>query len=286
MAVDDGRMLDGKVVAVTGGGRGVGRAHALACARAGARVLVVDTGGDVHGQGRDPSVAEAVAAQIRGDGGVAHAAPIDVAGPAGPARVVGAALDAEGRLDALISAAGVVAARTVLKLDDDLLDRAIAVHIKASFGLVRAAARAMIERGDGGSIVLHSGAAAFFGAAKQAALAATSAAVVGLTRSAAIELRKHRVRVNAIAPTARTRTTEELPLFRGIADDSMTPAFVGPVGVFLASDRAADVTGEVVGVAGARLYALGSRETPGVFGPGEPWSPAAVAEAWAEATRD
>jgi NAD(P)-dependent dehydrogenase (short-subunit alcohol dehydrogenase family) len=186
----------------------------------------------------------------------------------------------------LIAAAGIVADRTVLKMDDALLDRIIDVHVKAAFTLTRAAARAMIaQEGQGGSIVLHTATGAFFGALRQSALAAVGGAIAGFTRAAAIELRKHRVRVNAIAPTARTRTTEGLPLFRGIASDSMGPEFVGPLGAFLASDLAQDVTGEIIGAAGTRLYAFRSRETPGWFGDGRPATPEAVASAWAEITR-
>lgn len=277
--------LAGLRVVVTGGGRGVGRAHALACARAGARVLVVDLGCDVHGEGSDPSVADEVVAAITADGGEAAASHEDLSRPAGPQRVIEAAREQLGGVDAVLGTAGIVADRSVLKMDDAQLERTIDLHVKGSFGLVRAAARAMIDAGDGGSIVLHTAPVAFFGAMRQSALAATSAAIVGLVRSAAIELRKHRIRVNAIAPTARTRTTESLPLFQGIAPDSMGPEFVAPVGVFLASERASDVSGEIVGVAGSRLYALNGRETPGWFGGGEPPTPEQIASVWNEITR-
>jgi NAD(P)-dependent dehydrogenase (short-subunit alcohol dehydrogenase family) len=277
--------LEGKAVVVIGGGRGIGRAHALACAAEGARVLVNDLGCDVHGCGADPSVAAAVADAIRASGGEAIADGSDVAGNEGAARVVERAIASFGRLDGLIAAAGTIADRTVLKMDDALLERMIDVHVRGPFALTRIAARAMIDRGEGGSIVLHTAPVAFFGALRQSALGATGAAVTGLVRSAAIELRKHRVRVNAIAPTARTRTTEELPLFRGIAPDSLGPEFVGPLGAFLVSDLAAEVTGEIVGVAGARLYAFRTRETPGSFGDGAPLSVSAIAAAWAEITR-
>lgn len=278
-------LLEGKVVVVTGGGRGVGRAHALACAARGARVLVNDLGCDVHGRGADPSVAEEVAAAIRAAGGEAVADATDVAGAEGPARVIERASKELGRVDAVLAAAGVIADRTVLKMDDALLDRVIDVHVRGGFALVRAAARAMIDGGHGGAIVLHTAPAAFFGAARQSALAAASSAIAGLVRCSAIELRKHGVRVNAIAPTARTRTTEDLPLFRGIAETSMGPELVAPLGVFLASDLSAEVTGEILGVAGTRLYALRSRETPGHFAEGAPLAPEAIAAAWADITR-
>jgi NAD(P)-dependent dehydrogenase (short-subunit alcohol dehydrogenase family) len=279
------RLLDGKVVLVTGAGRGVGRAHALACAAHGARVIVNDLGCDVHGRGSDAAVAAAVAAEITASGGEAIADATDVGSRSGPEQLVALAGERFGRLDAVIAAAGIVADRTVLKMDDAILDRMYEVHVRSAFTLVRVAGRAMIDGGHGGSIVLHTAPVSFFGAIRQSALGAMGAAVAGLARSAAIELRKHHVRVNAIAPTARTRTTEELPLFRGIAPGSMGPEFVGPLGVFLASDLAVDVTGEVIGVAGTRSYAIRSRETPGHFGEGTPPTPEAIAAAWGNVTR-
>ncbi len=278
-------LLEGKVVVVTGGGRGIGRAHALACAAHGARVLVNDLGCDVHGRSEDASVAEAVAAEIRAAGGTAIADSTDVGGAEGAGRVIERAVAELGRVDAVLAAAGIVADRTVLKMDDALLDRVIDVHVRGGFALARAAARAMIDAGQGGSIVLHTAPVSFFGALRQSALGAAGAAIAGLVRSAAIELRKHGVRVNAIAPTARTRTTEDLPLFRGIAESSMGPEHVAPLGVFLASELSGEVSGEVVGVAGTRLYVLRSRETPGYFAEGAPMAPRDIAAAWAQITR-
>jgi NAD(P)-dependent dehydrogenase (short-subunit alcohol dehydrogenase family) len=280
------RPLDGKVIVVTGGGRGIGRAEALACAAAGARVLVDDTGGDRYGEGCDPSVAQAVAEAIEADGGEAIASDIDVATDAGPSQLAHLALDRWGRIDGWVAAAGVIAGRSVLKMDDERLDRVLDVTVRSAFRQVRTASRAFLDRGGGvqadstGSIVLHTGPLAFFGAARQSALSAAGAAVVGLTRSAAIELRKHRIRVNAIAPTARTRATEDLPLFRGIAADSMGPEFAGPVAVHLLCEASAQVTGEVVGVAGNRLYAFRTRETPGWFGGATPIEVADLGALW------
>src|SRR5690606_5953740 len=120
--------------------------------------------------------------------------------------------------------------------------------------LVQAASEAMIEARRGGSIVLTTSPLAFFGVARKSAEAMCAAAIVGLTRSAALELRRHEVRVNAVAPTARTRLSEDSPLFRGIAPTSMTPEHVAPLVSFLLSDASADVHGEVLGVAGGRIY--------------------------------
>lgn len=277
--------LDEKVVVVTGAGRGIGRAVALACAGEGAKVVANDLGCDLDGEGVDPRIADAVVAEIRAGGGDAIADAHDVAQPGAPAAIVARALERYGRLDALISCAGIAAERSVLKSDEALLRRVIAVHLEAPFALVRAAGQAMVDRKDGGAIVLCTGASAFFGARGQSALGAASAGIVALTRSAALELRKHRIRVNAIAPTARTRQTEELPTFQGIQEGSMSPAHVAPIAAFLASPLAEDVHGEVVGIAGARAYAFRARETTGHFSDGRPLSIREVREAWRDITR-
>jgi NAD(P)-dependent dehydrogenase (short-subunit alcohol dehydrogenase family) len=284
--------LAGKAMLVTGGGRGVGRAVAHAAAREGARVLVLDAGVEVDGTGGDPRVAEAAAAEIRATGGEAHAAALDLTAPGAAAEAVARARERLGGLDALVACHGILREAVILRLPDEDLEATLAAHVRANFALTRAAARHMVDaRGEAearhaaGAIVLCASPVAFFGGVRQAALAAASAAVVGLVRSAAAELKRFGVRVNAIAPTARTRQTEGLPMFQGIREDSMSPEHVGPVAAFLCSDAAADVTGEVVGVAGARLYALRVRETAGAFSSGKPFTVAEVAACFREATR-
>ncbi|MGE0787099.1 MAG: SDR family NAD(P)-dependent oxidoreductase [Sandaracinaceae bacterium] len=277
--------LDGKHVVVLGGGRGVGRAEALACAREGASVVVNDLGCDPQGAGSDPSVAREVAHEIEAMGGRALPDASDIATPGAVGAILSRATSAFGPVDAVVSAAGAVLSRTVLKMDDAILDRVMEIHVRASFALVRASARAFIDAGRPGAILLHTAPIGFFGGVRQSALAAASGATAALVRCAAIELRKHDVRVNAIAPTARTRTTEDTPLFTGIAANSMSPDFVAPVAVHLISDAAREVSGEVIGVAGARIYALGGRETPGWFTGGAPATQAELAAGLAEALR-
>jgi NAD(P)-dependent dehydrogenase (short-subunit alcohol dehydrogenase family) len=126
---------------------------------------------------------------------------------------------------------------------------------------------------------------AFFGSARRTLASAAAAAIVGLTRSVAVELRKHGIRVNAVAPTARTRATEEMPMFKGVREGSMSSDHVAPVVAYLLSDHAADVFGEVVGIAGGRLYGLRARETTGVFSEGRPFTETEIAESFAEAMR-
>ena len=277
--------LSGKVVVITGGGRGLGRAHALYAAARGARVVVNDVGCDREGTGVDPSVADGVATEIRRAGGEAVASHHDVSDESTAGALVALARESFGRVDAAIASAGISRERTVLNTELDDLDAVLSVHVRGSFALTRVFARALIDQGEGGSIVLTTGPAAFFGVARQSAASAAGAAIAALVRAAAVELRKHDIRVNAIAPTARTRTTEHLPTFQGIREGSMSPEHVAPVAAFLISDLAAEVSGEILGVAGGRIYALRSKETTGAFAESRPFTLEEIKAAFGEITR-
>jgi NAD(P)-dependent dehydrogenase (short-subunit alcohol dehydrogenase family) len=277
--------LRGKVLVVTGAGRGIGRAHALYAASEGARVVVNDLGCDRDGNGSDPSIADGVVAEIRRAGGEAVASHHDVSDERTASALVALARERFGRIDAAIASAGISRERTVLNTELDDLDAVLGVHLRGSFALTRAVARALIDQGEGGSIVLTTGPAAFFGVAQKATGSAAGAAIAALVRAAAVELRKHDIRVNALAPTARTRATEHLPTFQGIREGSMSPEHVAPVAAFLISDLAADVSGEILGVAGGRVYALRSKETTGAFTESRPFTLEEIKAAFPEITR-
>lgn len=277
--------LEDRVVLITGAGRGIGLAEADLFAREGAKLVLNDLGCGPDGEGADPEVVEQAAARVRELGAEAVADAGDASEPEQAERLVALATERFGRLDAVVASAGIRRDRSVLKMADEDLGRVLDVHVRGGFALTRAAARALVDARRPGAIVLTAGPLAFFGSARQSAMAAASAALVGLVRSAAVELRKHGVRINAVAPTARTRQTDDLPLFQGVAPGSLSPGHVAPLAAFLASELAADVSGEVVGVAGGRIYTFRSRETTGAFVEGGAFTPEGVRDAWAEITR-
>lgn len=276
--------LTGKVVIITGAGRGIGRAEALACAQAGAKVVVDDLGCAADGSGADASVARETVAEIERAGGMAVSASLDVRDPATPAALVELARTHFGRLDGLLCNAGIQREGSFLHGDPGDLVDTLEVQLLANIRLCRAAAQAMLPQG-GGSLVVTTSPSSFFGVRGQTSLGAAGAAVVGFVRAAAIELKRHGIRINALSPMARTRQTEALPMFKNIRASSMTPEQVAPAAVFLLSDRASEVTGEAIGAAGGRIYAYRVRETAGAFLEAEDLTAAAIANIWDQALR-
>jgi NAD(P)-dependent dehydrogenase (short-subunit alcohol dehydrogenase family) len=278
-------LLDGKVAVITGAGGGLGRAVARAFAAEGASLLVADPGTGLDGGGESREPADAVVDEVRRAGGTALAAYGSVATPAGAETIAGTAERELGGIDVLVNLAGVLRDQTILKVDPESLACVLDVHVAGTAWMVQAAARRMIAQGRGGSIVNTTGLAGLVGNLGQASTAAALAAVYGLTRVAAIELRKHRITVNAIAPVAKTRMTERLPMFEGVSEESLGPAHLAPVAVFLASELARDVTGEVLGVAGGRISRFRVIETAGAFKHDGSWTPQEIRARWSEVTR-
>ena len=267
--------FSGKVLLVTGAGNGIGRAHALAFARAGARVVVNDLGGARDGTGSDTGAAEAVVGEIRSLGGEAVANTDSVADAAGAKRMVEAALAHWGRLDVVVNNAGILRDRSFLKLTEAEWDLVVAVHLKGTYHVCRAAIPALARQG--GSIVNTTSVSGLIGNFGQSNYAAAKAGVYGLTRVLALELKKAGITVNAIAPIAHTRMTEDIA---GI-EPTLSPEHVSPVVVFLASEAARGITGTVVGVAGQRLHLYEVHTNDGVEKPGvEPWTTGEIAEHW------
>jgi NAD(P)-dependent dehydrogenase (short-subunit alcohol dehydrogenase family) len=256
-------LLDGKVAVITGAGGGIGRAEALLFAKAGAQVVVNDLGGMRDGTGASTSLADQVVREIEASGGSAIANYDSVATATGAQGIVKSAVDAFGRLDILVNNAGILRDKTLLKMDEAMWDVVISVHLRGTFLCAQAAARQMIDQGGGGRIVNTTSLSGMLGNFGQANYAAAKAGIYGLTRTAAIELQKHRISVNALAPIAKTRMTEDLPMMQGM--ESLTPEHIAPGALFLSSDLCADRTGHVLAISGARVYVYKVVESAGQF---------------------
>lgn len=265
--------FDGRVAIVTGAGGGLGREHALLLASRGASVVVNDLGGAVDGTGSSSAPAEQVVAEIRSAGGIAVADANSVATPEGGEAIVRTALQAFGGVDILVNNAGVLRDRTFSKMDADTWDAVIAVHLRGTMCVTLPAWRHMRERGYG-RIVTTTSNSGLFGNFGQSAYGAAKMGLVGLTRVLAQEGARDGITVNAVAPMARTRMTEQL---LGRLADRLDPALVSPVVAFLAHEECT-VTGEVVSCGGGRVARVYVGVTPGWFDPA--LSPETVRDRW------
>lgn len=272
-------LLNDRVAIVTGAGRGIGRAIALAFAREGARVLVNDLGTTPSGEAAGDACAEEVVREIHELGGVAEADRHTVATEEGANAIVEHAISSFGSVDILVNNAGVGVDAQLHRLETADWQRALDTQLGGTFHCLKAAVRRMKKAGSG-SIINTTSLAGLRGNWGQAHSAAAAAGVIGLTRTAAIELQKYGVRVNAVAPIAKTRLTEALPMFEHV--DTMRSEHVAPAYVFLASDASRDVTGVVVSAAGGRLSVFRLSETAGVLKEedGGIWSAEEIAEHW------
>ena len=272
-------LLDGKVAVVTGGGTGIGRAVSLDLARAGASVVVNDYGVGVDG--RDPSSAPAneVVELIRKIGGKAVASPESVATMAGGKALIDLALREFGDLHVLVCCAGILRERMIFNMAEEEWDAVIAVHLKGHFATMRYATAHMREKKTG-SIVTFTSSAGLEGSPGQPNYSAAKEGIVGLTRSTALAMAKYGVRCNAIAPTADTRMTQRLPESRRGAATATPPEAIAPVVTFLASDRAAHITGQVIAVRGPEVSVYSQPAPLRTVTGAQPWTAETLAEVW------
>ena len=265
--------LEGKVVAITGGGGGIGRAVALAAAAEGAKVLVADYGVSMAGEDPSSEVAEAVVADITKAGGEALAVADDISKMDAGERLITTAVDTYGRIDGVVAVAGILRERMLFNMSEDEWDAVIATHLKGHFTVFRAAAAVMRKQESGALVGFTSG--AFQGSVAQANYAAAKGGIVSLVRSAAVGLHRYGVTANAIAPVARTRMSANVPselAEMGDAED------VAPMVVYLLSDQAKHVTGQVYTVVGSKIAVWNQpAEVRAMWAEGR-WTPEQIAE--------
>jgi NAD(P)-dependent dehydrogenase (short-subunit alcohol dehydrogenase family) len=257
-------MLDGKVAIVTGGGRGLGRAHCLALAAEGATVVVNDIGAGLHGEAGSESPADEVVAEIVAAGGAATTDGTSVADWAGTQALVGGTVAEFGRLDIVVNNAGIVRDRMLFSMTEEEFDAVVAVHLKGTFALTRHACAYWREASKQGArvsgrIINTTSGTGLFGNVGQANYGAAKAGIVGLTTITALEMARYGVTANAISPLAATRMTQGVALVEATATDGFdprNPANTSGVVAYLASDAAGWLTGQVLRVDGRTVQRL------------------------------
>jgi NAD(P)-dependent dehydrogenase (short-subunit alcohol dehydrogenase family) len=281
-------MLDGKVAVVTGAGRGIGRGIALALAAGGAKVVVNDYGVDIHGNVPTDAPANEVVAEIKKAGGQAISNGDSVAEWSSAERIVQRAVKEFGRIDILVTCAGILRDRMVFNMSEDDFDSVLAVHLKGTFNCVRHACVLMRQQKYGRIITFTSG-SGLFGNPGQANYGSAKAGISGLTKVAARDLGKYGITVNSIAPVAATRMTltdeflkaREIRKKQGIIREEralaqledLKPEDVAPVVVYLASDYAANVNGQFFLCAGGAISLLSQpRAVKTIFKPDGAWT--------------
>ena len=270
--------LEGKVAIVTGAGRGIGRAHALALAEAGAKVVVNDLGAALSGEGHDDTPAQQVVQEIEAQAGEAVANGENVADFAGAERLVAQAIDRFGRLDILVNNAGILRDRMIVNMTEAEWDSVIAVHLKGHFAPTRHAAAYWRERAKAGDevrgrVINTSSPSGVFGNVGQSNYGAAKAGIAGFTLIVAQELQRYGVTVNCLAPNARTRMTEDTFDMGAPPEgfDPLDPSNMSPLVVALAADAAQGITGQVFHVWGGAINALQGWSAGELFVSGEKW---------------
>ncbi len=276
-------MLTDRVAVVTGAGRGIGMAIALMLAQAGARVVVNDFGGREDGTGGEASPADQVVREIREAGGQATASYDSVASMAGGQRIVQVALDVFGRIDIVVNNAGILRDRMIFNMTEEEWDAVVAVHLKGAFAVTRAAAPRLKEQRWGRFINMTS-TSGLVGNIGQANYAAAKLGIFGLTRVTALDMARYNVTANCISPFAWTRLIGTIPTdtpeqkARVAKLEKMTPRDIAPLAVYLCSEEAASVSGQILGVRGKEIFLFSQPRPVRAIHHAEGWTPERLAE--------
>jgi NAD(P)-dependent dehydrogenase (short-subunit alcohol dehydrogenase family) len=278
-------ICEGRVAIVTGAGRGIGRGHAIELARQGARVVVNDLGAEVDGVGSSSGPAHEVVEEIKSFGGQAVANGEDVSDFDGAGRLINSAIETFGGLDVLVNNAGILRDRMLVNMTIEDWDAVIRVHLRGTFAPTRWAASYWRDRSKAGEvndarIINTSSSSGIYGNIGQTNYGAAKAGIAAFTVIAAKELGRYGVTVNALAPGALTRMTENLQRARATATpgpdefDARSPDNVAPLVAWLASVESASVTGRVFNVAGGRISIAEGWHAGPVIDKGGRWDPA------------
>ncbi len=284
-------LMDGKVALVTGAGRGIGRAVAMSLAAAGAKVVVNDFGGDLHGEATEQTPAQEVVAEIKSTGGEAVANGGNVASADDAGAMVETAVDAFGGINAVVNIAGILRDSYFHKMAPEQWKAVIDVHLNGTFNVSRAAMEHFRAQ-ESGAYVHFTSTSGLVGNAGQANYAAAKMGIVGLSRVIAMEGARFNVRSNCISPFAWTRMIEAIP----VTSDDMAEAFdkfrrnasaeqIAPVATYLVSAAAKDVTGNIFGVRGNEIYLMSQPRPIRTLHKGDGWTPEDLAQTLEPALR-
>lgn len=272
----DNRLLEGKVVIVTGGGGSIGSEVSYYLASLGAKVVVNDVGASTEGEGKNPYVADLVVERIRQIGGEAVASYDTITTEVGARNIVKTALESFGRIDGLVNCAGGVKDNFTLDMSVEDFRKIVEINLIGPFIIGRECIRHMLERG--GSIVNITSVVGILGNWGQSNYAAAKAGLIGLTKTWAVEFAKFGIRANLVAPTVRTRATKNLPLFMG-NPDMFHPRHTAPVVAFLLSELSKDINGSLIVVYGTKLFTYHIVANDGVMKKtGGDWTPTEIRE--------
>jgi NAD(P)-dependent dehydrogenase (short-subunit alcohol dehydrogenase family) len=278
------KCVEGKVIVVTGAGRGIGREIAMLAAAEGGRVVVNDLGGSADGDGSDVGVAQAVANEISKAGGVAVANGDSVAEPQGAERIVKTAIDHFGRIDCVVNNAGILRDRIFHRMSAVDWDAVIKVHLYGAFYMSKAAAPYFKEQ-EQGSFIHFTSTSGLVGNFGQANYAAAKLGIVGLSKSIALDMARFKVRSNCVSPFAWSRLIGTIPVDTPEQkarveriQNTMTASKIAPICVFLASDLAKDVSGQIFAVRKDEIFLMSQSRPLRVAHKDGGWTPQSIAE--------